>query len=271
MTERPFRFGLVAGVADLSSFVDLARQAEDLGFDTVLTPDPLMGKDPMTVVSAAFAVTSTLHVGTFVLVDAFRDRRMLDWQARSLHELSGGRFELGIGTGRPDNGGFAERLGVPYDSPGRRVGELAETVGYLKAQADRPPLMLAAGGPKMQSLATREADILALAWMPNTTESAARSIVDGVREKAGNRLSEIEIAANLLSVGDKPAPWLEKWTGTSDEELRRAGAVTLLRGTPEEGAETLLRRREEFGISYFTVSSMYLTEFAAVIERLQGA
>src|SRR5262245_8121071 len=76
MNDRPFRFGIVAGqAADMKSWTNLARHVENLGYDTLLGTDPLADMDPLTVLSAAAAVTTTLHVGTFVAVDKFRDRR----------------------------------------------------------------------------------------------------------------------------------------------------------------------------------------------------
>ena len=87
-----FRFGTVAGQApDLKTWTALARRAEELGYDTLVSPDPQSGLDPFTTLAAAAAVTTTLHIGTFVAVDKFRPRELLGWQAASLHTLTGGR------------------------------------------------------------------------------------------------------------------------------------------------------------------------------------
>ncbi|HJQ46660.1 MAG TPA: LLM class flavin-dependent oxidoreductase [Amycolatopsis sp.] len=263
MTNRPFRFGVVGTAPDLKTWTDLARRAEDSGYDTLVSPDPQLEADPFTILSAAAAVTTTLHVGTFVAVDKFRDRRLLDWQARSLHEFTGGRFELGLGTGRPDAARKLERLGGDFGTAAERFAHLEQTVTYLKREPG-PPLLLAAGGPKMRTLAAREADIASMAWMPRTTFAEAKSFVDAFHE------STVELAANLLAVGDGPAPWIEKFIGSSVHELAAMGAVTVLPGSPQAGAETLLRWREELGISYVTVNSGFLDQFAAVIDLLRG-
>ncbi|GAA5157231.1 LLM class flavin-dependent oxidoreductase [Amycolatopsis dongchuanensis] len=260
MTDRPFRFGVVGSGADLRTWTDLARHAEDLGFDTLLSPDPQGELDPFTILSSAAAVTERLHVGTFVAVDKFRDRRLLDWQARSLHQFTGGRFELGLGSGRPQAAARIEAFGGSLDG---RFTHLAETVDFLLAQEDRPPLLLAAGGPKTRALAAEKADIATMAWSPRTTEAEAVSYVDSFRGKP------VELAANLLAVGDEPAPWLERFIGVGVPELVAGGAVTVLPGTPEEGAERLLRWREELGISYVTVNSGFMGAFAEVIEVLR--
>ncbi|WP_158881706.1 LLM class flavin-dependent oxidoreductase [Amycolatopsis anabasis] len=270
MTDRKFRFGIVGGAPDLAAWTGLARRAEELGYDTLLSPDPQVDVDPFTLLSAAFAVTSTLRVGTFVAVDALRDRRHLAWQARSLHKLSGGRFELGLGTGRPEAERQAAALGREFGGGARRRAALAETIAHLKETGDRPPLLLAAGGPKMRELAAREADTVTMAWLPRTTTEEAASIVDDFRAAAGERWPEIELAVNLLAYGDEPAPWLERFIGTSVPELAAAHAVTVLTGTPRQAAETLREWRERLGISYVTVNSGYLEQFAPVVEELRG-
>jgi alkanesulfonate monooxygenase SsuD/methylene tetrahydromethanopterin reductase-like flavin-dependent oxidoreductase (luciferase family) len=265
---KPFRFGIVGGQAsDLKTWAGLARRAEELGYDTLVSPDPQFELDPFTTLSAAAAVTTSLHVGTFVAVDGFRDRRLLDWQARSLHTLTGGRFELGLGTGRPDAAATVAKLGGEFGTPRDRFTRLAETVAHLKRQPDRPPLLLAAGGPRMLEFAAREADIVTLAVMPNTTEEELKSVVDGFWSAAGGR--EVELAMNLLAIGDGPAPWLEQFIGVGLSELVAGGAVSVLPAPPHEAAEVLRRRQERFGISYFTINSGYLDQFAPVIELLR--
>jgi probable F420-dependent oxidoreductase len=272
MTERPFRFGIVAGHApDLHSWTTLARRVEDLGYDTLLATDPLLDLDPLTVLSAAAAATTTLHVGTFVAVDTFRDRRMLAWQAQSLHALTGGRFELGLGTGRPDSAERIERLGGHAGTASERVDHLAETLAFLRQESQRPRILVAAAGPRMLRLAAQYADTVTMAWSPRTTPVEAKPIVDRLREAAGERWGELEVAINLVSVGDRPAPWLERFTGVAAEELAATGAMTVLPGTPQHGADTLRRWRDEFGVSYVTINSSFCEEFAPIVDKLRSA
>lgn len=270
MTDRPFRFGIVAGHAPtVASLTGIARRAEELGYQTMVSPDPLTEHDPMTALSAVAAVTTRLHFGTFVLAESFRDARMLSWQAQTLHALSGGRFELGLGLGRPDNERRAARLGREFGSPGRRIARLTETIAEVKQQPDRPPLLLASGaGPRMLTLAAREADIVTLTWRPQTTEPEAAEVVGRLHAAAGDRLDDIELNLNLISVGDEPAPWTQKFIGMSTEELARAGAVTVLPGKPADWAEKLLRWRDRWGVSYVTVNAGFMEQFAPIIELL---
>jgi alkanesulfonate monooxygenase SsuD/methylene tetrahydromethanopterin reductase-like flavin-dependent oxidoreductase (luciferase family) len=236
MTDRHFRFGIVAAqVRDLESWTGLARRVEELGYDTLLATDPLNGPeplDPLTALSAAAAGTSRLKLGTYVLADPLRDRRMLAWQVDTLHALSGGRFELGLGVGRPDSRTRALAMGGEFGSAGQRLERIA--------------------------------------WQPRTTEAAAKSIVDEFRAVAGPRLDEIELAANLVAVGEEPVPWLKMFTGADLSELIAGGAVTVLPGTADQGEDTLRRWRDQLGISYITINSAFLERFAPIVERLSG-
>ncbi|WP_091292004.1 LLM class flavin-dependent oxidoreductase [Amycolatopsis xylanica] len=264
MTTKPFRFGVVASsVPDLTTFTELARQAESLGYDTLLAPDPLNGLDPFTLLSAAAAVTTTLRLGTFVAVAAFRDRRQLDWQAHSLHTFTGGRFQLGLGTGRPGADQVAAGLGREFGSGGERLRELEETLAYLKKREDRAPILLTAGGPKMLDLAAREADIVSFAWLPDITEAKAQPIVDTFRSRAGGR--DVELAGNLLLVGDEPKPWLKQIFRMGFDGLKES-----ISAVPLDAADVLRHRRETLGLSYWTLNMADMADFAPVVAELRG-
>jgi probable F420-dependent oxidoreductase len=272
MTDRPFRFGIMAGYApDVATFTGLARRAEDFGFDTLITPDPVTGRDPLTALASVAAVTSRLHFGTFVLAVSYRDKKMLNWQARTLHELSGGRFELGLGTGRPGGEQHAAMLGREFGTPRQRFDWLAETVAEVKQQEDRPRLLLSGSGPKLFDLAAREADTVTFTWRPQTTEAEVDVVVERFKEAAGDRFADIELNINLIAVGDNLPPQTQKFIGMSAAELAATGAVSVLPGGPEENADRLLEWRSRWGISYVTVSSNYLEQFAPVITKLGGS
>lgn len=271
MTERRFRFGIVTGHApDVQGFAALARRAEELGYDTLVTSDPMNGNDPLTTLSAVAAVTTRLRFGTFVVAAPFRDSRMLAWQARTLHTLSGGRFELGIGVGRPGAERHAATLGREFGSGARRLEQLTEVVTELKRHTDRPRLLLAGSGPKLLALAGREADLMSITWSPRTTEAEADAAVTRFRATAGERAGDIELNLNLIAVGDEPAPWVERYIGATARELADTGAVTVLPGAPEQAADTLRRWRERWGTSYITVNAGFVERFAPVVAKLSG-
>ncbi|WP_206785151.1 LLM class flavin-dependent oxidoreductase [Amycolatopsis sp. MtRt-6] len=269
---KPFRFGIVAGHSpDLTSWTAQAERVEELGFDTLLVTDPVGTADPFVLLGAAAAVTIDLTIGTFVLADPFRDAEALGWQAQTLHRQTRGRFELGLGVGRPGADAHAKQLGREFPAPGERITRMAATITHLKREPDRPRLVLAGGGPKMLALAAQEADTITFSWPPRTTEAAAESIVDRFRELAGPRLPEIELGLNLMAVGSEPSPVIARFAKVDVPELVAGGAVTVLPEEPGAAAETLLRWRERWGISYVTINSGYAEPFAAIAGAVRKA
>ena len=283
MSERTFRFGVTNGpVTDLQSWTEAARRAEAAGFDTFLLPDTLYTPAPLPALAAAAAVTSTLRVGTWVLCDSLRNPRVLAWEIATLDRLSDGRFELGIGAGRPDAERDARVLELPYGSPRERVQRLQDSVHTIRrllsgAEAGFPgavqqpgvPILIAASGPKLLALAAAEADIVALGWPPDTTEDAARERIDRVRVAAPERFDDLELASGLIAVGDEDHPWLTRM-GVNARTLTEAGAVTVVAGTPAQMADTLRRRRDALGVSYLTVPAQSVEAFAPVVAELAG-
>ena len=103
---RQLRFGVVSEtVLDGPAWADHARRAEEAGIGSLLIRDHFsagaFGQQlaPFSALAAAAAVTGRLHVGTMVLSNDFRHPAIVAHEAASLHHLSGGRFELGIGAG----------------------------------------------------------------------------------------------------------------------------------------------------------------------------
>src|SRR5690625_2868774 len=161
------------GVDDV---VARARTAEASGFhgvafidhlETPMAPDAPIW-EAMTIATWVAAHTQRLRVGHLVLCDAFRHPAVLAKQAVTLAEASGGRFELGLGSGSmPDE---LSRFGLGAPTAGRRVSALEQTVTALRrywaggedTQLPTPsspiPLLIAGRGPRMLGLVSRHAD-----------------------------------------------------------------------------------------------------------------
>lgn len=169
-------------VADL---VARARQAEASGFDGVAFIDHLEAPgqpdetiwEAMTIAAWVAAATQRLQIGHLVLCDAFRHPAVLAKQAVTLSAASGGRFELGLGTGSwPAE---LTRFGLgPLGARGQpesvaRVEQLEHHLALLArywgrgerselTQAPLPPhpipLILGGTGPKLMELVRRYAD-----------------------------------------------------------------------------------------------------------------
>jgi alkanesulfonate monooxygenase SsuD/methylene tetrahydromethanopterin reductase-like flavin-dependent oxidoreductase (luciferase family) len=265
----PFRFGLVAAPRGTGEqWVATARLALDHGFGTLLVPDGLGLHAPMPALATAAAAVPGLRVGPFVLAAPLRPPRSAAWEGHSMTVLTDGRFEFGIGTGRPDARGEVEQLGRPWGSGAQRLEQLKETVAHLRElDGDgHTPVLIAAGGPRALAFAAAEADIVTLAAQPATPRAEVVAMADRLRELAGPR--EPEILMNVFAVGDEIPPWMARFAG--DVSNLPADTLALLRGTPREMADELRRRRDTFGVSYVSVNSAFLEQLAPVVEQLAG-
>jgi probable F420-dependent oxidoreductase len=273
MGGRTFRFGVVATPdGGPERWTALARRVEELGYSSLLMPDGLQLLAPFTSLAAAANATTTRRVGTFVLASPLRPPLAAAWEGHTLSVLTGGRFEFGVGTGRPQAREFAERLGLPFGTPAQRLRQVAEAVDHLR-QLDgdtRTPVLIAAAGPKALDLAAEKADIVTLAAGPLAPREDVVAMADRLRAAAGPRADDIELAMNLFVVGDEVPPWVSRFTGVDAAELIAHDSLAMLHGTPAEMADELQRRRDAIGLSYVSVNGAFLEQLAPVVERLTG-
>src|SRR5689334_22722252 len=131
---RPFRFGVVAPVVtDLPTWRDRVRRIAGLGYSTLLMPDvPLWQPSPAATLAVAATLDTDLRVGSWVYAAPFRPAWNLACEAHSLTTLTEGRFELGIGTGRPGIEDELRERGLPVTSPAERLSQVRDTVAQLR-------------------------------------------------------------------------------------------------------------------------------------------
>jgi len=103
-----------------------AARAEAMGFDGLQVPDAI--HDGLLLAAMALASTEKLIVGTGVLVAFPRSPMTVAVASWDLQQMSGGRFELGLGTQIKPN--IEQRYSARWDSP---VPQLREYVQSLKA------------------------------------------------------------------------------------------------------------------------------------------
>src|SRR4029450_2848869 len=109
---RPFRFGIVAPfLSDLPTWREQVRRIADQGYSTVLMPD----------LPQLQATLADVRVGTWVYAAPLRAPWLTAWEAHSLTVLTQGRFEMGIGAGRPGIEDELRARGLPVASPGQRL------------------------------------------------------------------------------------------------------------------------------------------------------
>ena len=95
--------------------VELVRQAERLGADSVWVPE-FWAADALTPLAYLAGQTSTIRLGTAIVQLGARTPAMLAMSAQGLQALSGGRFVLGVGASGPQV--MEGWHGVRFDRPG---------------------------------------------------------------------------------------------------------------------------------------------------------
>ena len=141
------------------------RRAADLGYTTVLMPDGLQLLSPFPSLAMA-AMTADIRVGTFVAAAPLRTPRAAAWDAHTLSVLTDGRFDFGIGTGRPQAEQQAAELGLPFGigarSAATRCGRRWTTCRSSTATGTRRSCSRPAD-PAALALAAERADIVSIA------------------------------------------------------------------------------------------------------------
>lgn len=147
------QFTMAVAMSAPQDYAELARVAEDAGFDQVAVPDsvfwseqvssdyPYTGDgarmwdestpfvDPFLAVAAMGSVTSRIRFCTHVVKVGVRDAVLLAKQVQSAAVLTGGRFTFGAGVGwlREE----FEWCGQPFERRGARVDEELEAITRL--------------------------------------------------------------------------------------------------------------------------------------------
>lgn len=265
---------------------------------------------PLIALTAAAGVTSRLHLGTLVIDNDFRHPALLAKEVATLDLLSGGRFELGLGAGwmrrEYDAAGLPyDRAGVRIDRLDESIavlkGLLAEgafshdgthyQIDQLEnfprpSQRPCPPLLIGGGKRRVLTLAGREADIISILTTSVASGSvqddpserlapAVRQKLDWIRDGAGERFDQIELSlVPTLLPTDAPRQCAAQliadrgWSGVTVDDV--LAMPSLLFGSEDEMVDTLMRRRDEYGFSYYIVSDKRADQFAPIVARLAG-
>jgi probable F420-dependent oxidoreductase len=243
----------VEGIRLAAEAGSLAERIEQLGFDSIWTPDHLAFTqpilDPFTVLGIYAARTKHIVLGTGVFLLPLRHPALVAKQAASLDWLCGGRFVLGIGVGGEFPREF-EAAGVPLHERGARTNEAIPILRALWA-GEAPP----AGGrffdvppTAIEPAPTRKSDLPI--WVGGRSEAALRRAAhladgyigylvdaDGFRK----RLSRIrEIRGEVTDAERRNAPFAAALVAFARIAESRAAAVerTAARLTAMYGAAT---------------------------------
>ncbi|MFF0158088.1 LLM class F420-dependent oxidoreductase [Streptomyces sp. NPDC005263] len=208
------RLGLALGYwgrGPAAHHVELAREAERLGYDSVWTAES-WGSDAFTPLTWIAAKTSTIRLGTAVAQMAARSPTATAMHALTLDHLSGGRMTLGLGLSGPQvvEGWYGRpfpkspltatreyvdvvrqvlRREAPVELDGRfhplpYRGPDATGLGKPLKSITHPlrprlPVLLGAEGPRNVAQTIRIADgWLPLYWSPNRPEAYGDAVAD---------------------------------------------------------------------------------------------
>lgn len=284
--KKAFRFGVMtAGHASRSAWIALAQRVEELNYSSLLLPD-VLGTPLATLPALAVAATATttLRVGSYVLVNDYRNPALLAREIATLDQLSDGRVELGLGAGNWPH--EYQQLGIPFEKAGVRVSRFAEGLSIIKQfftseivnfsgeyyttrallpvprpmQQPHPPILIGSGGRRMLTIAAREADII----LPISSQGDdLEEKIGWIREAAGERFEHLELgkAAFGIELTDSAVAVAPSYPGMPVEARPM---------TTEQAVAFLLKQREHLGISYIQVQERQLENFAPVVARLHG-
>ena len=255
---------------------DVARTAEDAGFDSLWLGDHLLYRDPVhgttgpweawSLLAALAEATEQVSLGPLVASTSFHAPAMLAKKAATVDEISGGRLILGLGAGW--NRAEYQAFGFPFDHRVDRFEEAFTIIRslltdghvdfegrYYQVQdaelAPRPrrqiPLLIGSNGPRMLEIA------LPHVAMWNTWHSSYGNQLD----RLPPLLEEIDLAS--AAAGRAPGE-VEKTAAVYIQLPGGSGRVTGLGVLESDIAHT--GPRED-------LAELLLAHFAAGLDQVQ--
>jgi alkanesulfonate monooxygenase SsuD/methylene tetrahydromethanopterin reductase-like flavin-dependent oxidoreductase (luciferase family) len=178
-------------------FAEIARAGERLGYAAVFLPE-ISGRDALAALAALAGETRELMLGTGVVPIRSRTTILTAMAAATVHERSGGRLVLGIGTGDLGRGALDVLRGEVHALRALFAGERIEheggKVGLGLDPGSRVPVWISALGPRAMRLAGEVADGLVLNWCPPERVAFARERVREGAEGAGRDPAAVTVA-----------------------------------------------------------------------------
>jgi probable F420-dependent oxidoreductase len=169
-----------------------------------------------------------------------------------------------------------EELGIPPLRPVQRVG----------FEGTGPPLIVGGTGERILRIAADHADIIAVAGAHQVkgrppgvfrvgSAAEADERVRYARDLAGERADQVEwnvLIQLVVETADRlttARKLIERFgTPMSAEDLLESPFVLV--GTVEEMAAQIVRNRQRYGFTYYTVHGPFMETFAPVIERVRA-
>ncbi|MGH2715397.1 MAG: TIGR03560 family F420-dependent LLM class oxidoreductase [Thermoleophilaceae bacterium] len=244
----------------------LARACEEHGVESMFRSDHYLSVDgrgergsldAWATIAALAAVTSTVRLGTLVSPATFRHPSQLAKVVASADHVSGGRVELGMGTGWLDAEHqaygfpfppFAERMSVLEEQLQLVAGQWGEgplsfegrhyTVRELDAlpkpvQSPRPNLIVGgSGGPRSLALSARFADEYNTVFKTAAECEEIRRELDSACRREGRDPIPLSLMTGWLA-GEDRAELLERAARLAEWRGHDGGSESFLRSVPE--------------------------------------
>ena len=172
-------FGLLCSTDHLAApqLAELAQELERLGFDSIWLPE-LLGREPIATAGYVIAKTTRIGVGTGIANVYARDALAAAQARRTLAELSGGRFTLGLGVSHPP---IAAMRGHDWIPPVAKLRAYLDAIERAQVQSVAPaapaPIVIAGHGPVLLRLAAARADGAHTYLVTPEHSKAARAIL----------------------------------------------------------------------------------------------
>jgi F420-dependent oxidoreductase-like protein len=137
--------GIDGAEAQWAKAVEVARLAEDLGYDSIWVYDhfhnvPVPAHEAVfecwTTLAALSQVTSRVRLGQMVGCAAYRNPALLAKVTSNIDVMSGGRLDWGIGAGWYEH--EYDGYGFPFPAPRDRIRLLRETVEVVRSLWTEP-------------------------------------------------------------------------------------------------------------------------------------
>ncbi|TQM45084.1 LLM class F420-dependent oxidoreductase [Pseudonocardia cypriaca] len=252
----------------------LALATEEAGFDAFFRSDHLMGVDPddpayrptecWTTLGGLARETRRVRLGALVTAATYREPGLLAAIVASVDEMSGGRVELGLGTGWYEREHAA--FGIPFPPRAERFDRLEEQLAVVTGlwsgpgfsftgthyrvednrtpprpvQRPHPPIIVGGSGPKRTpAIAARFASEFNAALTVDGGVTGLRERFAGFAracEAIGRDPGDARLSAVLPVACGATAAETDRRAGVMRSELIRANAVI---GSPSEVTERI--------------------------------
>ncbi len=259
---RTIKCGVVLPLTDFAAARAVAEKAEAFGFHAIAAEDHFFmtgfgheRSEPrlecFTLLSALAPLTQRITLTQLVAANSYRHPALLAKIISSLHHITGGRVELGLGAGwfREEYDAF----GLPYPKPSVRIAQLAEGLQVIKRlwaedevsfagqyyqltaaphapkPAPRPRIMIGGGGEKLLKVAAKEADIVNI--IPPFSGARGKVVIEDTLDFD---MDEFRRRSDILAAQCKVI-------GRSFDEIELSGMVFIMLGRTEEEADNMMR------------------------------